>query len=382
MSSEEDTTGELDTGTLDLDNEGEDQDRDLEDPFDLGNLEEDSDEFTDAPSPSPEPHDPQEGEVAPRPHSPDVAPPPQPATNMPVYNDAVAPSAEVRKLRGSAAAHKGHVTRIASVLATLTKEFTGKENTVTSPAAASEFKDYLDRLEDQREKLDNVWADLLEADPTNLAVYQDQRNQVSEQADGCIAAAIRVMGRLPGGAAPAGRAEANRGPRAAASAAKANLALQPKELSLTQPPTEVPKWLDQWHGFYSTSNLALLSTENQQAYFFQYLDTGLRAAIKAKVDAATPIYGADLSCVAALRQCFAQRYPLFQRRSQFFEHRHTGGIRDLPAFLQSCEDLATSAELETITRDSLIAFKALSSIKDTELRRLCAREEELSLIHI
>ena len=51
MSSEEDTTGELDTGTLDLDNEGEDQDRDLEDPFDLGNLEEDSDEFTDAPSP-------------------------------------------------------------------------------------------------------------------------------------------------------------------------------------------------------------------------------------------------------------------------------------------------------------------------------------------
>jgi len=129
---------------------------------------------------------------------------------------------------------------------------------------------------------------------------------------------------------------------------------------------------------YRTSNLVLLSIEDQQAYVLAFLDPTLASMLKPRFGFGMPVYG-DMSCMEELEVVFKQRYPLFQRRELFFDIHFKGGIRDLPAFLTKLEGLATAAELENIDLDALIAYKALSSIQDKELRRLCAREETLTL---
>jgi len=160
--------------------------------------------------------------------------------------------------------------------------------------------------------------------------------------------------------------------------ARANLALKPDPLSLDHTPVELRAWISKFTAFYRTSNLQLLTTEDQQAYLLSYLNSTLCLLIEGKLEPAIEMFG-DRSCISILEDTFRERFPLFQRREVFFSASFSSNIKELPSFLTKLEGLADVAELEDLDKEGLIAYKALSSISDVELRRLCAREEALTL---
>ena len=295
----------------------------------------------------------------------------------PVYNDVPRPSAEVITLRRTAGGHKGHITRVSNALNAIIAG-TNPLN-VTSKNTANRLIQYLKQLEEQNAKLDDVYVKLIALNPVNEGVYLKAIEDVGKETEVVITETINLLGQIPDGDADLPADAGQGGPRTAASAAKANLALKPTELSLQCPPIQLPRWLQQFESFWRTSNLNVLSIQDQQAYFLQYMDAGLRAQLQARISRQTPIYGAGDSCVEALKSLFRERYPTFQRRELFFDLKHRGGPRELPSYLQQLEDLADAADLHNLDRDTLVAYRALSGISDKELRRLCAREENLTL---
>lgn len=309
----------------------------------------------------------------------DPQPQPNPAMAPPaaVYNDVPRPPQEVIKLRSTAGAHKGHITRVSNALNAIIADTTPAN--VTSKNTANRLIQYLKQLEDQQAKLDDIYVKLIVLNPVNEGVYSKAIDDINKETEKVISATVTLLGLIPDGDADLPADASQGGPRTAASAAKANLALKPTELSLQCPPIQLPRWLQQFESFWRTSNLNVLSIQDQQAYFLQYMDAGLRTQVQSRITRVTPIYGAGHSCVEALKSLFKERYPTFQRRELFFELKHRGGPRELPGYLQQLEELADAADLHDLDRDTLVAYRALSGIADKELRRLCAREENLTL---
>ena len=288
--------------------------------------------------------------------------------------------AEIASLKAESKGYRIWVTRRINIIEATLKEL-DKEGAVFSINTTIQLQGLLKDYEEAYAKLVKGFAMLMIVEPGSENRLQGQLNDLVQANQPILSKATAMFGKLPVVQPPVQQPQgANRGqqPAAVPSAAKANMALKPGTLSLDHTPVEVARWKETWNSFYRTSNLILLSAEDQLSYFMAFLDDTLREVIRGKIAPNSPVYG-DLSVMASLDETFLERYPLFQRREVFFEAKFKGGIRDLPSFLNRLEALGQAAELEKLDRASLVAYKGLSAISDRELKRLASREEELTL---
>jgi hypothetical protein len=155
------------------------------------------------------------------------------------------------------------------------------------------------------------------------------------------------------------------------------MALKPTILSLENDPIELRAWTTQFNAFYRTSNIDQCTILDQQAYLVSYMDAHLKLTMTDNIALDTALFG-NGGCFDVLERLFLERYPLFRRRETFFMADFNGHIREVVSFVAKLTKLAQSGECEQLGLDDLVTYKALSVVKDKELRRLCAREDNLT----
>ena len=325
--------------------------------------------------------DPQAGPANPNPNpggnqpQPQNPPPVNPAAPVP---EPAVTQAEIRAATKETGIAKSSITRIRNTLVRLCDdaEDLGLPN-INSTGMATRMNDSLDKLDQARSRYDRALGNQIALDPTVKARAEAVQIQIDADCDAVISRASIILGQIP--SAVRANPAPPRGQMTAAAVVKANMALKPDILLYENSPIELDRWLKMFEAFYRTSNLSLLSLQDQHAYFLAYLDQTLPSLIEGRITLATTVLGETESCFAELKAIFYQRYPLYRRRSAFFDATFAGGIRDIPSFLTQLEKLADAAQVQGMGRDHIIAFRALSAIKDKEIRRLAFRVENVTL---
>ena len=170
---------------------------------------------------------------------------------------------------------------------------------------------------------------------------------------------------------------------------KPNTSLKPEALTFDNTPTELDHWKTQFEGYYNTSRFSNLGQTEQEAYLISCLNSDVAAVLQSwkETDRTKHNYVIEKRTVAGIEipsmldlldRMWLDRYPLFRRRHEYFTMEFQGSLRDLPKFLAKLEKAFRVAKVSELTADKLNAYRALSAIKDEELRRLCWREEDLS----
>ena len=163
---------------------------------------------------------------------------------------------------------------------------------------------------------------------------------------------------------------------------KPNTTLKPDKLTLENSPVEYKHWSKRFRAFYRTSQLEKLNVMDQREYFNECLDASLAGIMEVKAPDALRVLSEDpteRTCLSLLDQIWQDRYPLNVRRHAYFGLRFSGGMQDVQAFVSQLEELASVADIRTMTESNINAYRALSAIQDTELRKLCFNEPDLTM---
>ena len=289
--------------------------------------------------------------------------------------------AMVQSAKRAVAQHKRHLTRYVNDLESLLGDVDTDQE--YSPHYVKPFYDLMEKIEDQRFKIEEKYSELCMLDPTKAAEYEEAALAVALQPTPILSRAIQTLGAIRVARGPVPQAPGPAPAPVPARHAKANTALQPEKLELDHSPSELDHWVSRFMAFYRTSNLDTLRLSDQREYLASSLSTPVYQRLLAMIDDQTPIFteggDEDPSCIKALRKIWTERYPLFQRRHQYFTVDYSGKIQDLPGFLSRLEELGRVAEISKMNESSLNAYRALASVHDRELRRLCWREENLDM---
>lgn len=168
-----------------------------------------------------------------------------------------------------------------------------------------------------------------------------------------------------------------------ASVVKPNASLRPETLQLDQTPLELDHWTKRFEAFYKTSRLQKEDLEVQREYLNSCMDATVNHIMDVMAPSGTPVYDTDaqtVTCLSTLKSLWLERYPLFQRRHLYFtKSLSSRTVRDIPAFLSELEGLGRVAEIDKMTPTQLNAFRALSEIRDKDIRKACWKEKDLDM---
>ena len=145
-----------------------------------------------------------------------------------------------------------------------------------------------------------------------------------------------------------------------------NKSLKPFNLLQTHNPTEFKNWCRLFKGYYRSSNLDLLEVPDQQLYFQACMEPSLFGRIQNKIDDQMTIWE-DGGCIDLLLQDFQERWPLFNRRMAFFTSEQQQN-QDVSAWISLLEELASEAEIESISMEDVMIFRILTGMSNTKIR--------------
>ena len=334
----------------------------------------------------------QQAPADPVPVDDDPPPPPDPAPVAPVVQLPDDVDQRLRQLRGSGRAFRAHITRISNLITGYTDNTPARRVTTLHPGQY--IIQQLGKLENLRIKYEEIVGEQTVLDEANREYYEDTLPVIDDQCNPVVNGAHQWLGNIPpdwqpelpappaGGPALVGAVGGDIGGAKARLIAKANMVLKPEPLTLDNTPTEMKTWIMKFKAFVNTSNIHTLPYMDQQAYLLQFLSVPLHNRIWPKLQPDMPLFSDDPdedTCMGILLSIFQERYPVYHRREIFFNAQFSGPISEIMSFIQKLENLAEAADLEALDMDSLIAYKGLSAVKDVELRRLCAREDVLTL---
>ena len=112
------------------------------------------------------------------------------------------------------------------------------------------------------------------------------------------------------------------------------------------------------------------SPEGQKHNLLKCLDAGLGKRMLAITDATTPIFDTPgnptKSCFALLTEEFHHRFPVTNRRKDFFLQLQ--GQQQFTAYIDKLRNMAVEADLSNATVEDLIVVMGIVGCKDDELR--------------
>ena len=233
-----------------------------------------------------------------------------------------------------------------------------------SPQAIYELQRSLDNLRYHVEWIEvlNVYLGFMDA--ANIATYEaatlDVVHKYEEARDELISSISQH------GAVIAPPAKVAAAPSVSATT-RVQTALMPDTLRRDSTPSELNVWAREFKAFFSVSKLEACTLIVQQAYLLKCLDMELSNMIRLSANDKMVIFGQTDSCMALLVNKFAETYPVFLRRRQFFDYSQKSG--------QSWDDFATGldllggeADLSGLKTEDILIFRLIGGCTDTFLR--------------
>ena len=172
---------------------------------------------------------------------------------------------------------------------------------------------------------------------------------------------------------------------------KPNEALRPGKLTIDSTPVELRIWMEQYHAYYTSSQMDLCTLNEQQMYFKACLDMALIAKLAGRIHANTPvipIYNRnqpqrpnrahdsdsessdeeeDLSCFELLAEEFILAYPILNRRVDFFM-AHQGQNQSFTDWVKQLHKLGDECELHLLDADDIYTLRYLTGIRNVQLK--------------
>ena len=148
---------------------------------------------------------------------------------------------------------------------------------------------------------------------------------------------------------------------------KPNTALRPEKLTPEFTPREFLEWGEQFQAYFRTSNFKACELTDQHAYLRQCMNKKLWFRVSENIQADTPIFGDEESCMGLLLSEFQERYPKFNRRLRFFRSEQEQG-QSMTDYMIKNKQLFDEADINDITDEELLLFRNLSGCRDKRLR--------------
>ena len=117
---------------------------------------------------------------------------------------------------------------------------------------------------------------------------------------------------------------------------------------------------------HDASGLKQQSVATQQGYLLQAIDTNLQDIVARQMTSKMPIFG-PAGCLEILEAEFKSLYPIFNRRVDFFQVRKDQG-ESAEEFWRRLSKLGDMADLESMSREDLTAFRFIDACDDKRLR--------------
>jgi transposase InsO family protein len=287
----------------------------------------------------------------------------------------MATPAAIKTLQHRAAAQRGHFNRAVKELAAACDfcELSPTHRAIATTEAG------LERLKDQKAKLDVIYEELtgVDEDDDRLALYDDRLDEISTEFAEITNRGQQVLhdavaALVPPPAAPAPAAQ--QAPVQAAAQAgpprpRICDALRPDKLSMDHSPAELRSWEYRFNGYYTASRLDAYNVAEQHVFTFAVMDAALETRVRESeaYAVALPVFGDADSIMAIVRQEFARRYPLFNRRWEYFrlEQEKSQAFSD---FMIKLRRLGDEADLHRLGVDDVYVFRYITAVRDSKLR--------------
>ena len=214
-------------------------------------------------------------------------------------------------------------------------------------------------------------SNLIIANDKERKYYEQMMTEIDTQAAEYTALSdkmIRALSQSIPTAAP--RAAAPAAAAAAPTEPKIKKELMPDTLTKDTTPIEFRKFQREFTVYYKESNMDRASQEGQKHYLLKCLDAELAERLLAITNVNTPIFATpgnnDKSCFTHLQEEFQRRFPVTNRRKDFF--LQSQGHHQFTAYMDKLQNMAVEADLGNASVEDLIVVMAVVGCKDDELR--------------
>ena len=288
----------------------------------------------------------------------------------------------VQDLKASVAVHRGHSTRAWADIRRVMDVVQAEE---VQPAVLQNLQELWTNIQYQRGRITEMYQQIKNLDVSQTGWVETRLREFNTAEDPKIDAYFVYLSKVP--AETTAPVAAPVPPRADQGAGrkeppKPNTTLKPDKLTLENSPIEYKHWMKRFRAFYRTSQLEKHNVADQREYLNECLDASLAGIMEVKAPDTLLVLSndpAERTCLSILDQIWQDRYPLNVRRHEYFGLKFTGGLQDVQAFVSQLEELASVADIRTMTESNINAYRALSAIQDTDLRKMCFKEPDLTM---
>ena len=282
----------------------------------------------------------------------------------------------VDDLKNSLRAHKGHFTRLYKAVERAA-DFAESQQT---RLATEELTSVTTRFKAKYEDVISAYSALQIADPANYDAYYKAVVTTETEYQSLLEGVLKLQSTLEPLLIPAPvPAPAAGGGAAGGGGARPRVfdAFKPFILNRDHTPVELREWISRFTSYYNASHIEQLQLREQQAFFKSVIDPKLCAKLTDLIGAATPVFGLN-GCIGLLQQEFQLKYPLFNRRLDYFQLKQ-GNKQKFTDFSSKLINLAAEADLATVDIDDLHVFRYISGCTDSKLQQKFLKEQDPTL---
>ena len=290
-----------------------------------------------------------------------------------------------QELKNSIAIHKGHVTRAWQDMEAIMGAIKPEE--VGTPALLETLQDAYEKMQSQKNVVYDMYQTITNRFPTEKNWVDGKLADFEREVKPRTTMYLQYLAKVPPvdssprKTAPMVRDTDEQEPRDKGPP-KPNTTLKPDKLTLDYTPVEFKHWCKRFRAFYRTSQLHKLHVLDQREYLNECLDASLAGIMDVKAPDALAILsddGPEQTCMKILVEIWGDRYPLNVRRHDYFCLKFNGDLKEIQTFVSKLEELGSVADIRTMTESNINAYRALSSIADTDLRKACFKETDLTM---
>ena len=271
----------------------------------------------------------------------------------------------------SLSGYRGHFTRL---LNRAKNEIPLVLNNATVDSIAA-LRDTFTKMRDAYGKVEVCATELIELidtkpgeDPQDAETFRGYLTKAETELNNATTHIMRALAAATGtGGQPAQRVRRQDDDEERQRPVKVVSDLRPSKLTLDNTPGELRIWIRKLNAFFTASNLKEASLEEQKAHLAACIDDKLNLRLVEKIDLAMNVLDGADNCVQIIKKEFSDRYPLFQRRLEYFTMKRKEGELCSDAILR-VRAMGDDADLAGITAEDLTIFSSIRIVDDKKLR--------------
>jgi hypothetical protein len=265
----------------------------------------------------------------------------------------------------NAATLRGMKAALTSKINTATTQF-DTINAIARPAlptskALEGLQAAHDKVREQQERISGLLLNLIgeeedeaaaNAWQAELTAADTRANEICDAVTALLAAA--TVPPRPAAAQPAPGAAGRRG----GERCKPNDALRPDKLTSDHSPADYTIWKENFHDYYTSSNMDVATASEQRSYLFSCVNLALQKRLRGLVQRNTPIYdtATERGCMSFIDDEFMDIHPVVARRLAFFNETQSTK-QSFTEFVATVRSQADEADLASITPEMLVVMQ-------------------------